>query len=90
MLQIIIEHSKDTVSIRKICDDGAILSEMQDDTINLDVCIPYINQDIIVHHNYLDNSKESYTLIANLEAVEINPPTNIKCIKYSPKNTLKK
>lgn len=87
MLQIIIEHHKDeTVSVQKICNDGTILAEMQDNnSIDLDVCTPYIGEEILVHHNHVDDDIKSYTLVAKLESVEIDPVTQVKCIKYSPK-----
>lgn len=86
MLQIIIEHYKDeTVSIQKICEDSTVLAVMQDTgTIDLDVCIPFINQQIEVHHNYVDDNEKSYVLTAKLEAIEIDPITQVKCIRYTP------
>lgn len=88
MLQIIIEHYKDeTVSIQKICEDSTVLAVMQDTgTIDLDVCIPFINQQIEVHHNYVDDNEKSYVLTAKLEAIEIDPITQVKCIRYTPIN----
>ena len=88
MLQIIIEHYKDeTVSIQKICEDSTVLAVMQDTgTIDLDVCIPFINQQIEVHHNYVDDNEKSYVLTAKLEAIEIDPITQVKCIRYIPIN----
>ena len=73
MLQITVEHYKDeTVSVQKICEDSTILAVMQDTgTIDLDVCIPFINQQIEVHHNYVDDNEKSYVLTAKLEAIEI-------------------
>ena len=61
MLQIIIEHYKDeTVSVQKICEDSTVLAVMQDTgTIDLDVCIPFINQQIEVHHNYVDDNDDN-------------------------------
>lgn len=86
MLQITIEHYKDeTVSVQKICEDSTVLAVMQDTgTINLDVCIPFINQQIEVHHNYVDDNEKSYVLTAKLEAIEIDPITQVKCIRYTP------
>ena len=86
MLQITIEHYKDeTVSVQKICEDSTILAVMQDTgTIDLDVCIPFINQQIEVHHNYVDDNEKSYVLTAKLEAIEIDPITQVKCIRYTP------
>ena len=86
MLQIIIEHYKDeTVSIQKICEDSTVLAVMQDTgTIDLDVCIPFINQQIEVHHNYVDDNEKSYVLTAKLEAIEIDHITQVKCIRYTP------
>ena len=88
MLQIIIEHYKDeTVSVQKICEDSTVLAVMQDTgTIDLDVCIPFINQQIKVHHNYVDDNEKSYVLTAKLEAIEIDPITQVKCIRYTPIN----
>ena len=88
MLQIIIEHYKDeTVSIQKTCEDSTVLAVMQDTgTIDLDVCIPFINQQIEVHHNYVDDNEKSYVLTAKLEAIEIDPITQVKCIRYTPIN----
>ena len=87
MLQIIVEHYKDeTVSVQKISDDSDVLSVMQDGIIDLDVCVPYINKQIKVHHNYIDDEEKSYVLTAKLEAVEIDPITQVKCIKYTPIN----
>lgn len=88
MLQIIIEHYKDeTVSIQKICEDSTVLAVMQDTgTIDLDVCIPFINKQIEVHHNYVDDNEKSYVLTAKLEAIEIDPITQVKCIRYTPIN----
>ena len=88
MLQIIIEHYKDeTVSIQKICEDSTVLAVMQaTGTIDLDVCIPFINQQIEVHHNYVDDNEKSYVLTAKLEAIEIDPITQVKCIRYTPIN----
>lgn len=88
MLQIIIEHYKDeTVSVQKICEDSTVLAVMQDTgTIDLDVCIPFINQQIEVHHNYVDDNEKSYVLTAKLEAIEIDPITQVKCIRYTPIN----
>lgn len=88
MLQIIVEHYKDeSVSIQKICKDSNVLAEMQDTgTIDLDVCIPFINQQIEVHHDYVNDNEKSYVLTAKLEAVEIDPVTQVKCIKYIPIN----
>ena len=88
MLQITIEHYKDeTVSVQKICEDSTVLAVMQDTgTIDLDVCIPFINQQIEVHHNYVDDNEKSYVLTAKLEAIEIDPITQVKCIRYTPIN----
>lgn len=88
MLQIIVEHYKDeTVSVQKICKDSSVLAVMQDTgTIDLDVCVPFINQQIEVHHNYVNDNAKSYVLTAKLEAVEIDPVTQVKCIKYTPIN----
>ena len=88
MLQITIEHYKDeTVSVQKICEDSTVLAGMQDTgTIDLDVCIPFINQQIEVHHNYVDDNEKSYVLTAKLEAIEIDPITQVKCIRYTPIN----
>lgn len=86
MLQITVEHYKDeTVSVQKICEDSTILAVMQDTgTIDLDVCIPFINQQIEVHHNYVDDNEKSYVLTAKLETIEIDPITQVKCIRYTP------
>lgn len=86
MLQITVEHYKDeTVSVQKICKDSTVLAVMQDTgTIDLDVCIPFINQQIEVHHNYVDDNEKSYVLTAKLEAIEIDPITQVKCIRYTP------
>lgn len=86
MLQITVEHYKDeTVSVQKICEDSTILAVMQDTgTIDLDVCVPFINQQIEVHHNYVDDNEKSYVLTAKLEAIEIDPITQVKCIRYTP------
>lgn len=84
MLQIFIEHSGETVCVQKICNDITTLAEMQDGKIDLDVCIPYVDREINVHHTFLDNSENDYVLAAKLEKVEIEPTTNIKCIRYSP------
>ena len=88
MLQIIVEHYKDgTVSVQEIRNDSDVLSVMQDNgIIDLDVCIPYINEKIKVHHNYINDEEKSYILTAKLEAVEIDPITQVKCIKYTPIN----
>lgn len=86
MLQITVEHYKDeTVSVQKICEDSTVLAVMQDTgTIDLDVCIPFINQQIEVHHNYVDDNEKSYVLTAKLEAIEIDPIAQVKCIRYTP------
>lgn len=86
MLQITVEHYKDeTVSVQKICEDSTVLAVMQDTgTIDLDVCIPFINQQIEVHHNYVDDNEKSYVLTAKLEAIEIDLITQVKCIRYTP------
>lgn len=85
MLQIYIEHFKnETIVIQSIQDDDTILSEYGDNEINLDVCIPYIGKEIKVHHQYVEDIKNSYTLTAKLETVEIDPITKVKCIKYIP------
>ena len=84
MLQIFIEHSEKTVCVQKISNDITTLAEMQDGKIDLDACIPYVNQEINVHHTFLDNSENDYVLVAKLEKVEVEPTTNVKCIKYSP------
>ena len=85
MLQIYIEHYKDeTVLIQSIQSDKTILAEFENDNINLDVCIPFIGQEIKVHHIYVDDCDNSYVLTAKLESVEIDSITNVKCIKYSP------
>lgn len=88
MLQIEIEHYKDgTISIQEIRNDSDVLSVMQDNgIIDLDVCISYINEKIKVHHNYINDEEKSYILTAKLEAVEIDPITQVKCIKYTPIN----
>lgn len=88
MLQVIVEHYKDeTVSVKKICDDSTVLSVMKNTgVIDLDVCVPYINKQIEVHHNYIDSNENNYVLKAKLEAVEIDPMTQVKCIKYTPIN----
>lgn len=88
MLQIIVEHYKNgTVSVQEISNDSDVLSVMQDNgIIDLDVCVPYINEKIKVHHNYIDDEEKSYILTAKLEAVEIDPITQVKCIKYTPIN----
>lgn len=87
MLQITIEHYKDEASgIQKICTDTELLAQMQDNnTIDLDVCIPYINQDIVVYHIYIDDSRKNFITNAVLKAVEIDPDTNTKCIRFAPK-----
>ena len=73
------------MSVQKICEDSTILAVMQDTgTIDLDVCIPFINQQIEVHHNYVDDNEKSYVLTAKLEAIEIDPITQVKCIRYTP------
>ena len=85
MLQVYIEHFKDeTVVVQSIQDDNKILSEFENGKIDLDVCIPYTNQRIKVHHNHIDDNKNSYDMTAILEAVEIDPFTMVKCIRYSP------
>lgn len=85
MLQVYIEHfDNGTIVMQSICDDKTILSEFGENEIDLDVCIPYINQRIKVHHRYPENFKNSYTLTAILESVEVDSRTNVKCIKYSP------
>lgn len=85
MLQVTIEHHKDeTVFIQKICEGDNILAEMQsNNVIDLDVCVPYINQEINVQHNYVDDTDMSYALKAKLEAVEMEPTVHAKCIRYS-------
>lgn len=85
MLQIYIEHFKnETVSINSIYDDDVVLSEINDNETNLDVCTPFINQEIKVHHSYVEEVENNYTLTAILEAVEVDPITKVKCIKYTP------
>lgn len=85
MLQVFIEHYKnETIAIKKIAVGDILLAELQDNnTIDLDVCVPYINQRIKIHHEHIDSGTESYTITAILEAVEIDPATQFKCIKYS-------
>lgn len=85
MLCVTIEHYKDeTVSIQEISDDSTVLARItENNTIDLDVCVPYINKEIAVQHKYTDNEKMNCTLSAKLEAVEIDQNTQIKCIKYS-------
>ena len=85
MLQVYIEHNKNqTIAIQEIMDDDKMLAELEENnSINLDVCIPYINQRIAVHHVYVDDSSKDCTLNAILEAVEIEPTTKAKCIRYS-------
>lgn len=87
MLQITIEHYKDEASgIQKICTGTELLAQMQDNnTIDLDVCIPYINQEIVVYHIYVGEEKKNFMTNAILKAVEIDPVTNTKCIRFAPK-----
>ena len=85
MLQIYIEHFKnETVVIQSIQDDDKILSEYGDNEINLNVCIPFINEEIKVHHQYVEDTKSNYTLTAKLLSVEIESLTQCKCIRYLP------
>ena len=89
MLQVNIDHYEDgTVSVQSILDtnENHALAIMHEGVINLDVCIPYINQEISVCHNYVYDTDKSYNLKAKLEAVEIDSITQVKCIKYSPLN----
>lgn len=85
MLQVYIEHQEDqTIAIQEICDDDKILAELEENnSINLDVCIPYVNQRIEVHHDYVNDFSKNCTLNAILESVEIDPVTKVKCIRYS-------
>lgn len=85
MLQVYIEHhNNQTIAIQEICDGDKILAELEENnSINLDVCIPYINQRIEVHHVYTDDNSKNCTLNAILEAVETEPMTKAKCIRYS-------
>lgn len=85
MLQIFIEHYKnETIAIKEIKTGYVPLAELDDNNvIDLDVCIPYINQRIKVHHNHIEDNKESYTSTAILESVETDPATQFKYIKYS-------
>ena len=85
MLCVTIEHYKDeTISIQQIADDSTVLAKItENNSIDLDVCVPYINKEIAVQHKYTDNEAMNCTLAAKLEAVEIDPSTQVKCIKYS-------
>ena len=85
MLNVTIEHYKDeTISIQKISDDNVVLAKItEDNTINLDVCIPYINKEISIEHTYTNDNTKNCKLSATLEAVETDPLTKVKCIRYS-------
>jgi len=86
MLQITIEHYKDEAScIQKICTETEMLAQVQDNVIDLDVCIPYIDEDIVVYHIYSEDAKKNFITNAVLKAVEIDPATKTKCIRFAPK-----
>jgi hypothetical protein len=93
MLQIIIHHegnngSEVTIAgiLNKVSEDNVeILAAFDEEkgNIDVDVCIPYIGQDIEVKHIYPEE-EECYQAIANLEAVDTDKD-GIKYIRFTPK-----
>lgn len=93
MLQIIIHHegkegNEVTIAsiLNKVSEGNVeILAKFDEEkgNIDIDVCIPYIEQDIEVKHIYPEQ-KDCYQAIAKLEAVETDKD-GIKYIKFSPK-----
>lgn len=88
MLQMTILHEKNNgeeVTITEINDGEKVLAKFEDGLIDVDVCVPYIGQDILVSHVH-ENEDDSYTSIATLESVDIDGNSGVKYVKYSPKS----
>ena len=84
MLQVNIQHGKDDLSLRiaTLYDDDVLLKEFDSETgkINLDVCKPFIGEEIRIHH-FFDEKEKNYTVKGILEEVAMDS-SGIQSIKY--------
>lgn len=84
MLQVNIQHGKDELSVRiaTLYNDDVLLKEFDNETgkIDLEVCRPFIGEEIRVHH-FFDNKEKDYTVKGILQEV-ITDSSGIKSIKY--------
>lgn len=84
MLHIYVIHSKNnTIYLDKITEDETILAEHNAETnmIDLDVCIPYVGDKIMVHHTFMANHNDDYSVAAKLLGVETDA-NGIKSVRY--------
>lgn len=89
MLQITIVHFEDeTAGVETIQDDSSILATYNkvEDKIDLDVCVPFIGQDILIKHIF-PKEEDSYQSIAELQGVDIDE-AQIKFIKFCVKSKM--
>ena len=84
MLQVNIQHGKDDLSlnIATLYNDDILLKEFDNETgkINLDVCKPFIGEEIRIHH-FFDEKEKNYTVKGILEEVT-KDSSGIQSIKY--------
>lgn len=84
MLQIVIKHECDNSSVQVVSlyDDDVLLKEADSESgkIDLDVCRPYINEEIRVHHLF-DEKEMNYTVKGLLQEVSTDA-SGIKSIKF--------
>lgn len=90
MLQINIDHCGDDgkeITIKIVKDDKKILAVYNslEGQIDLDVCVPYIGQQIEVNHIYPSDA-DCYKTVAKLDDVSIDEH-GFKCIEYTPSFT---
>ena len=84
MLSITIDYYKDgTISMQEISDDDNVLAVATDNIIDLNVCVPYINKNALVHNNYVDDVVNSYTSLVKIKAIDFDETTNSEYIEYS-------
>ncbi len=85
MLQVNIQHGKDDLSVRiaTLYDDDVLLKEFDNETgkIDLEVCKPFINEEIRIHH-FFEEKEKNYTVKGMLEEVTTDPITKLQSIKY--------
>lgn len=85
MLQVNIQHGEDDLSLKiaTLYNDDVLLKEFDSETgmIDLEVCRPFIGEEIRVHH-YFNEKEKNYTVKGILQEVATDPSTKIKSIKY--------
>ena len=85
MLQINIQHGENDSSVRiaTLYDGDVLLKKFDENTgmIDLDVCKPFVGEEIRVHHFFI-NKEQNFTVKGLLQEVDIDPSTNLKSIKY--------